>query len=1042
MPNKKISQLNYNTHPTTADLLPIVNSGETKQISLSGLSSIINSSITVTKSELDSLISSSGLTQSAFYKVTGVNVDLYGGTDVVIQALSTHQISRSGHGLFYNPNYDYFGIWNPISTLTLTSQSLFFTVNELIFGDSGQIAEMIGLPGEESMSIITIQGSFSGGTVITGGTSNATATVTNNNVANYNVGDKVIWGGRVWESVSGTNTSVVNKVVYTGTSDYNQSFNIGGVQINTVSFTNGVETFSYNGNFLNSPNLSGDSGGQGYVDTNGNVTIQFNAGAVDGVHISGSYVTNIFSYVNTWILGSAWKLVPYNETDYVSTWDIIEYEYDHDNISFRKDYENQISSEYAVTVNYWGYNSIKAMQWGGKVHQFSGKNPYLLNLVNFNGNSVQRLNIEELGGFDFYGVCGQNVYINDINIGSDAYMNFVNIGDNNAVSNIDIGSYSYFDNIVIANNDYGSVQFNNITLGPSGNGSRVFINNFNLGSGSYFYGVNLKGSNESGAYIEDINLYDNSGFFSISLDQGSHIYTINSYTGIIRDIQLGQGAYIQYVDIYSGGMFDLKLDGGSGYNNLSRASYISNFTIGYNSNLNNIVLGLGSYLSQINMNQSDCSFKFITLGHNSRMYNIEYSGSHGSIYYNKLGDNALLHDIVLGQNCSLNTNTFGDNSFSRYLTLNNQSLIDTNEIGNASYFEYITVGTNSELGFFKIGLDASVGQLELKENIYVGDITVGEYLFLYGNGGPIVFTDTVQGKIIDRNNNNFPATFYVDETNEIDLSYIQYAGVVTLKTQNASLTYTNYAGTGFTINDIIQDTTTDASAVIVDNSVTYAVVIGEIIGTGNGSQPIFSFALSNAIEVPSSIVITDTVETFYDNGYGVLNGSYGGSGFINYGNGTGQVTFNNAPSYNQAITANYEHATGGTLTLSVRSPKTYGFNHGNTITNNVNATAIVNTYTAPATAATISSITQMLVDYTNNDLDCGAYPVKFLPEYGLTVTFSGTPISSISNNQIAMPAQNFVANGSFDDYIVIGVKNNTSVNDKFYVQQIDAQNYN
>ena len=43
MPNKKISQLNVNTNPTFTDALPIVNSGETKQISLSGLTSYVNS---------------------------------------------------------------------------------------------------------------------------------------------------------------------------------------------------------------------------------------------------------------------------------------------------------------------------------------------------------------------------------------------------------------------------------------------------------------------------------------------------------------------------------------------------------------------------------------------------------------------------------------------------------------------------------------------------------------------------------------------------------------------------------------------------------------------------------------------------------------------------------------------------------------------------------------------------------------------------------------------------------------------------------------
>lgn len=43
MPNKKISELNVNTNPTFTDVLPIVNGGETKQISLSGLTNFVNS---------------------------------------------------------------------------------------------------------------------------------------------------------------------------------------------------------------------------------------------------------------------------------------------------------------------------------------------------------------------------------------------------------------------------------------------------------------------------------------------------------------------------------------------------------------------------------------------------------------------------------------------------------------------------------------------------------------------------------------------------------------------------------------------------------------------------------------------------------------------------------------------------------------------------------------------------------------------------------------------------------------------------------------
>ena len=42
MANKKITQLNYNTNPTLEDVLPLVNNGETKQITASGFADLIS----------------------------------------------------------------------------------------------------------------------------------------------------------------------------------------------------------------------------------------------------------------------------------------------------------------------------------------------------------------------------------------------------------------------------------------------------------------------------------------------------------------------------------------------------------------------------------------------------------------------------------------------------------------------------------------------------------------------------------------------------------------------------------------------------------------------------------------------------------------------------------------------------------------------------------------------------------------------------------------------------------------------------------------
>jgi len=87
-----------------------------------------------------------------------------------------------------------------------------------------------------------------------------------------------------------------------------------------------------------------------------------------------------------------------------------------------------------------------------------------------------------------------------------------------------------------------------------------------------------------------------------------------------------------------------------------------------------------------------------------------------------------------------------------------------------------------------------------------------------------------------------------------------------------------------------------------------AAVSNEVIGTGDGTTVAFNFNLTKDPQVPGTIVITDTVETFSDNGNGTLTGDVGGSGSVNYSTGVGSVTFNTAPTNGQSITANYNYS--------------------------------------------------------------------------------------------------------------------------------------
>ena len=64
----------------------------------------------------------------------------------------------------------------------------------------------------------------------------------------------------------------------------------------------------------------------------------------------------------------------------------------------------------------------------------------------------------------------------------------------------------------------------------------------------------------------------------------------------------------------------------------------------------------------------------------------------------------------------------------------------------------------------------------------------------------------------------------------------------------------------------------------------------------------FEGVLAKAPVRPGSVVVADGVESFGDNGFGVLEGDAGGSGVVNYESGEIRVTFSAAPAADVDVT--------------------------------------------------------------------------------------------------------------------------------------------
>ena len=81
---------------------------------------------------------------------------------------------------------------------------------------------------------------------------------------------------------------------------------------------------------------------------------------------------------------------------------------------------------------------------------------------------------------------------------------------------------------------------------------------------------------------------------------------------------------------------------------------------------------------------------------------------------------------------------------------------------------------------------------------------------------------------------------------------------------------------------------------------------GDSIGTGNGIQASFGATLSNVPVSLGTLFVTDGTESFVDGGNGVLVGSDGGTGTINYETGAITVNFFLAPGVGQSVIVTYK----------------------------------------------------------------------------------------------------------------------------------------
>ena len=449
-----------------------------------------------------------------------------------------------------------------------------------------------------------------------------------------------------------------------------------------------------------------------------------------------------------------WTVVPFDETHYTIKADLIEYEFEYDNISYRSDGVNEVFSDWKWLDNNWGYNMIKFFPWGHPgVERCSFSNSYLSHFVNFPHDSeAWNIKFEDGGGFNahswgrrsgFYDIQGDKgahftghdfatgTYIYEIKLGVESSMYGINTYDN------DSKSYS---------------QMYQITLG---NNSR--FQNFTMYYGSYIENVEIG----TIAYLQNFTMYEYSAIrygLNLDIDSRMQYFDMSNYSET-KYLKLGVGSRIEYFDLaYSSCLKRITLGTDSYITNfelgeqsfirqvtLSDRAYINSFTIGDYSNLQNINLGAYSYMYNLNGGWST-NFENIRLDARASIYGIH------------LGYDSGFSEIEIAPNSSLNNinHNIGDVQFtSSYvggISVQPYSTISNIVVGTMANFESIYVGNNAYFGTITLGESSNMSNINLKGSTESGYITLQSgsnvHNFEIGiNGGFGGFTVTASAEL-------------------------------------------------------------------------------------------------------------------------------------------------------------------------------------------------------------------------------------------------------------------------------------------------------
>lgn len=527
--------------------------------------------------------------------------------------------------------------------------------------------------------------------------------------------------------------------------------------------------------------------------------------------------TDIFNLDNV-----NWSAVTYNDVDYVRVYDQIEYEYEFDNISYRKDSFalNEVRSNYIVQNEFsWGYSAVKCFPFGYNTDSASAvvscvfNNCQLGNIINFNGNQI--LNITAGFGSHFDAIYwGRNSTWSNISLGDFCIINNILNGDNRFVFSIKADENIGMTNIVSSHRISQTISFGQIFFnggGIIGSGSVPLIDNVIINGSSFLQNISIDSAllSGGGSGIDNLDLinsilYDvilgknaiitasnfvDSNINNINLDTNAYLENFNIFNSSVNTLQLGPNTYMK--DISASGtsiIANIKLAGTDDPNTTNAyPSYITGVTLDNQSSFGIIDLGLSSTIQSIDMTAGDNVMTGINTKEGGFIKNITFTGSVGDFNAIELGVGAGISDINIGANGQVNLIVVGQNSFISGVTVGSSSNFDNINMMQSSAINDITLGDSANFTYIQMGVTTNFLGSVVPNNMSITDITLGEFMIISG------FTATSPDDgyaIVEKGNNTLRGVLDITGLSNIDLGSVFYAGNVILTSSNSNETIT------------------------------------------------------------------------------------------------------------------------------------------------------------------------------------------------------------------------------------------------------------